>query len=99
MNQITKKTISKLVCIQSLKTFTIHEYPLNNKLSKIVKLLIKRLFLGRASPKTKITVHFIAEISRGFSKAYYSKGIHVNVFKLCILTNFEVVFLVSWFIS
>jgi hypothetical protein len=32
-------------------------------------------------------------------KAYYSKGIHVNVFKLCILTNFEVVFLVIWFIS
>ena len=25
------------------------------------------------------------------SKAYYSKGIHVNVFKLCTLTNFEVV--------
>ena len=34
---------------------------------------------------------FIVNI--GFSKAYYSKDIHVNIFKLCILTNFEVVFL------
>jgi hypothetical protein len=29
---------------------------------EIVKLLIKRLFLRRASPKTKITVHFIVNI-------------------------------------
>jgi hypothetical protein len=75
----------------------LHEYPSNNKLSKIMKLLIKRLFLGRASPKTKITIHFIVNI--GFSKVCYSKDIHVNVFKLCIPTNFEVVFLVIWFIS
>jgi hypothetical protein len=60
MNQITKKTTSKLVSIQSLKTFT---YPSNNKLSKIVKLLIKRLLLGRASLKTKKTIHFIVNIT------------------------------------
>ena len=34
-----------------------------------------------------------------FSKAYYSKGIHVNVLKLCVLTNIEVVFLVIRVIS
>jgi dimeric dUTPase (all-alpha-NTP-PPase superfamily) len=63
-----------------------------------MKLLIKRLLLGRASQKQKLQyIHFIVNI--GFSKAYYSKNIHVNVFKLSILTNFEVVFLVIWFIS
>jgi hypothetical protein len=36
------------------KKTTLHEYPSNNKLSKIVKLLIKRLFLGRASQKQKL---------------------------------------------
>jgi hypothetical protein len=51
-----------------------------------MKFLIKRLFLGRASQK-KIAIHFIVNI--GFSKAYYSKDIHVNVLKLYILTNFE----------
>jgi hypothetical protein len=56
-----------------------------------MKLLIKPKF------KTKIMIHFIVNI--GFSKAYYSKCTHVNVFKLCILTNFEVLFLVIWFIS
>ena len=63
MNQITKKPTSKLVSIQTLKTFNLHEYSSNNKLSKIVNLLIKRLFLRRASPKTKITVHFIVNIA------------------------------------
>jgi hypothetical protein len=62
-----------------------------------MKLLIKRLVFGTRVPKTKIAIHFIVNI--GFSKAYYSKDIHVNVFKLCKLTNFEVVFLVIWFIS
>ena len=51
MNQITKKTTSKLVSIESLK---LHEYPSNNKFSKIVKLLIKRLFLRRAFQKQKL---------------------------------------------
>ena len=60
---MTKKTTSKLVSIRSLKTF--NEYPSNNKLSKIVKLLIKRLFLvfGTRVPKTKITIHFIVNIT------------------------------------
>jgi hypothetical protein len=49
---------------------------------------------GTRVPKTI----FLSVISQ-FSKAYYSKGIHVDVFKLCTLTNFEVVFLVIWFIS
>jgi hypothetical protein len=41
----------------------LHVYPSNNKLSKILKLLIKILFLGCASPKTKITVHFMVNIA------------------------------------
>jgi hypothetical protein len=49
---------------------------------------------GDARPKYNILISNLL-ISQ-FSKAYYSKGIHVNVFKLCILTNFEVVFLVIW---
>jgi hypothetical protein len=36
----------------------LHVYPSNNKLSKILKLLNKRLFL-----ETKITVHFIVNIA------------------------------------
>jgi hypothetical protein len=49
MNQITKKTTHKI-------WKSLHEYPSNNnKLSKIVKLLITRLFLERARvPKTKL---------------------------------------------
>jgi hypothetical protein len=54
----------------------LNEYPSNNNLSKIVKLLINT----DASPKTKIIVP-------RFSKAYY-----VNVFKLCIHTKFEASF-------
>jgi hypothetical protein len=38
MNQITKKTTSKLVSIQSRRR--LHEYPSKNKLLKIVKLLV-----------------------------------------------------------
>jgi hypothetical protein len=58
--QITKKTISKLVSIQSLNFEDVYnEYPSNNKLSKIVKLLIN----GTRVPKTKITIHFIVNIT------------------------------------
>jgi hypothetical protein len=46
-----------------------------------------------------IFVNFCQSVISQFSKAYYSKGIHANVFKLCIPTNFEVVFLVIWSIS
>jgi hypothetical protein len=35
----------------------------NNNLSIIVKLQIKTLFSGRASPKTKIALHFIVNIA------------------------------------
>jgi hypothetical protein len=52
MNQITKKTTSKLVRYKVWRR--LHEYPSNNKLSKIVKLLIKRLFLGCVSQKQKL---------------------------------------------
>jgi hypothetical protein len=55
-------------------------------------------------PKSLLIIHCEGRPSLGldedvisqFSNAYYSKGIHVNVFKHCILANFEVVFLVIW---
>jgi hypothetical protein len=75
----------------------LHEYPSNNKLSKIVKLLITRLFWGCASPKTKITVHFILNIA--IFESILFQGYLCKCFKLCVLTNFEVVFLVICFIS
>jgi hypothetical protein len=76
----------------------VDEYPSNNKLSKIAIFTMKCTVIfvfGNARPKNSL---LISQISR-FSKAYYSKGIHVNVFELCILTNFEMVFLVFWLIS
>jgi hypothetical protein len=53
MNQITKKTTSKLVSIQSLKTFS------NNKLSKIAIFAMKCtviFVLGDARPKNSLVI-------------------------------------------
>ena len=63
--------------------------------SEVDEMYCNFCFWGRASQKQS----FIKSVISQFSKAYYSRGIHVNVFKLCILTNLEVVFLAIWFIS
>jgi hypothetical protein len=75
MNQITKKTTSKLV-------------------SDIYNEMYCNFCFWDARPKNNLLISNFT-----IFESYYSKGIHVDVFKLCILTNFEVVFLVIWFIS
>jgi hypothetical protein len=58
-----------------------------------VKLLIKRLFLGRASPKTKNTAHVIVNIAI-FERLLFEEYSCKSLQTLYTYTNFEVVFLV-----
>jgi hypothetical protein len=44
--------------------------------------------------KTKITIHFIVNIT--IFESLLFEDIHVNVVKLCILTNFELVHFLIW---
>ena len=71
-----------------------------------MKLLIKRFFVDARPKKQKYsifhsknknTVYFIVNIA--IFESLLSKGIHVNIFKLPKHSNFEVAFLVIWFIS
>ena len=61
------------------------EYPSNNKLATNAIFTMKCTVIfvfGDARPQNGLLKSAISQ----FSKAYYSKGIHVNVFKLCLLT-------------
>jgi hypothetical protein len=88
MNQITKKTTSKLVSIQSLKTFTWISF------RKLWNHWLKDCFWN-TRPKNKNYNTFHDSKYHDFRKL-----IHVNVFKLCLFTNFEVVFSTSeWLIG
>jgi hypothetical protein len=68
-------------------------------LSSVYKIsMCSTLEIKTRVPQNKNTAHFIVNIAI-FESLLFEGVIHVNVFKLCILTNIEAVFLVTWFIS
>ena len=90
MNQITKKTTSGLSKYTKFEDVYMTILPIISfRKSDIHYETYCNFCFWDVRPKNNLLIsNFI------IFESLLSKGIHVNVFKLCILTNFEVVFLV-----